>query len=158
MNQESLMWAVPETLKINGKVFDVEFDDEMDDNHFGSVLQRTQKVKLNSRQHIDSMADTLLHEALHVISEHCKLELGEDKVSALASQLIGFFRDNQETVALFYGNYVFENEWQSFRTKKDRSLELTSVAHECPPGRRKIAVKVVDIFGNDTMTIVEVRV
>lgn len=56
------------------------------------------------------------------------------------------------------GDYVFENEWQSFRTKKERSLELTSVVHECPPGRRKIAVKVVDIFGNDTMTIVEVNV
>lgn len=56
------------------------------------------------------------------------------------------------------GDYIFENEWQSFRTKKDRSLELTSVAHECAPGRRKIAVKVVDIFGNDTMTIVEVIV
>ncbi len=56
------------------------------------------------------------------------------------------------------GDCVFENEWQRFRTKKDRSLELTSVAHECLPGRRKIAVKVVDIFGNDTMTIVEVSV
>ena len=56
------------------------------------------------------------------------------------------------------GDYIFENEWQSFRTKKDRSLELTSVAHECPAGRRKVAVKVVDIFGNDTMTIVEVNV
>ncbi len=56
------------------------------------------------------------------------------------------------------GDYVFENEWQSFRTKKDRSLELTSVAHECTPGPRKIAVKVVDIFGNDTMTIVEVSI
>jgi DNA modification methylase len=56
------------------------------------------------------------------------------------------------------GDYIFENEWQSFRTKKDRSLELTSVAHECTPGRRKLAVKVVDIFGNDTMTIMEVSV
>lgn len=56
------------------------------------------------------------------------------------------------------GDFVFENEWQSFRTKKDRSLELTSVFHECTPGRRKVAVKVVDIFGNDTMTIVEVTV
>ncbi len=56
------------------------------------------------------------------------------------------------------GDYIFENEWQSFRTKKDRSLELTSVAHEVTPGRRKIAVKVVDIFGNDTMNIVEVSV
>jgi DNA modification methylase len=56
------------------------------------------------------------------------------------------------------GDYIFENEWQTFRTKKDRNLELKSVARECPPGRRKIAVKVVDIFGNDTMTIVEVTV
>jgi DNA modification methylase len=56
------------------------------------------------------------------------------------------------------GDYIFENEWQSFRTKKDRSIELKSVFHECTPGRRKIAVKVVDIFGNDTMTIVEVSI
>ncbi len=63
-----------------------------------------------------------------------------------------------ETEEQWTGDFVFENEWQSFRTKKDRSLELTSVARECPPGRRKLAVKVVDIFGNDTMTIVEVSV
>ena len=56
------------------------------------------------------------------------------------------------------GDYIFENEWQSFRTKKDRSLELISVAHECSPKRRKIAVKVVDIFGNDTIMTLEVQV
>ncbi|MER0169841.1 MAG: site-specific DNA-methyltransferase [Nitrosomonas sp.] len=56
------------------------------------------------------------------------------------------------------GDYVFENEWQSFRTKKDRSPEWISVFQEVMPGRRKIAVKVVDIFGNDTMTIIEVAV
>ncbi|MEA1970807.1 MAG: site-specific DNA-methyltransferase, partial [Thermodesulfobacteriota bacterium] len=56
------------------------------------------------------------------------------------------------------GDFIFENEWQSFRTKKDRSLELKSIFHECAPGRRKLAVKVVDIFGNDTMTIVEVTI
>jgi adenine-specific DNA-methyltransferase len=56
------------------------------------------------------------------------------------------------------GDYIFENEWQSFRTKKNRAIELKSVFHECTPGQRKIAVKVVDIFGNDTMTIVAVNV
>jgi adenine-specific DNA-methyltransferase len=56
------------------------------------------------------------------------------------------------------GEYIFENEWQSFRTKKDRTLEMTSAAKDVEPGRRKIAVKVVDIFGNDTMTIVDVAV
>jgi DNA modification methylase len=56
------------------------------------------------------------------------------------------------------GDFIFENEWQTFRTKKDRSLELKSAFHECSPGRRKIAVKVVDIFGNDTMTIIGVTI
>ncbi len=59
---------------------------------------------------------------------------------------------------IWTGDYVFENEWQSFRTKKDRTLEMQSVFHECQTGRRKIAVKVVDIFGNDTMKIVEITI
>ena len=66
--------------------------------------------------------------------------------------------DTEEWEEQWTGDYVFENEWQSFRTKQDRSLELTSVAHGCPPGPRKLAVKVVDIFGNNTMTIIEVKV
>ena len=56
------------------------------------------------------------------------------------------------------GDYIFENEWQSFRTKKVRSLELRSLPHECGAGRRKIAVKVVDIFGNDTMNVIAVTI
>ena len=58
----------------------------------------------------------------------------------------------------FTGEYIFENEWQSFRTKKERTLELKSPYHECLPGRYKVAVKVVDIFGNDTMKIIDVTV
>ncbi len=78
------------------------------------------------------------------------------------AQIPGMERPEQielpEYEEVWTGDYIFENEWQSFRTRKDRSLELTSVFHECEPGRRKLAVKVVDIFGNDTMTIVEVTV
>jgi hypothetical protein len=42
--------------------------------------------------------------------------------------------DLPEYEEMWTGDYIFENEWQSFRTKKDRSLELTSVYHECQPG------------------------
>jgi DNA modification methylase len=56
------------------------------------------------------------------------------------------------------GDFIFENEWQSFRTKKDRSLELKTPFHDCLPRRYKVAVKVVDIFGNDTMKIIDVNV
>jgi adenine-specific DNA-methyltransferase len=55
------------------------------------------------------------------------------------------------------GGYIFENEWQSFRTKRDRSLDLVSANHTYPAkGKYKIAVKVIDIFGNDTTKVVEV--
>ncbi len=66
--------------------------------------------------------------------------------------------ENGEWEEIWTGEYIFENEWQSFRTKKDRALELTSSLCECEPGRRKLGVKVVDIFGNDTMMIIEVNV
>lgn len=57
------------------------------------------------------------------------------------------------------GSYIFENEWQSFRTRRDRELELVSAEHTYDrPGRYTVAVKVVDIFGNDTMTLVPVNV
>ncbi len=56
------------------------------------------------------------------------------------------------------GDFVFENKWQSFRTKKNRNLEMISIFKECTKGRKKIAVKVVDIFGNDTMKIIEVTI
>jgi DNA modification methylase len=56
------------------------------------------------------------------------------------------------------GGYIFENEWQSFRTKKNRKLELISAEKEVSKGRRKIAVKVVDIFGNDTTRVAEVNI
>jgi hypothetical protein len=52
------------------------------------------------------------------------------------------------------GGYIFENEWQSFRTRQNRDLELKTVEHSYDrPGRYTVAVKVIDIFGNDTMTL-----
>jgi len=56
------------------------------------------------------------------------------------------------------GSYIFENEWQSFRTKKDRSLELTSAFKDTQKGKMKIAIKVIDIFGNDTTKVIEVNI
>jgi len=57
------------------------------------------------------------------------------------------------------GGYIFENEWQSFRTRQDRKLELKTAPHVyAQPGRYTVAVKVIDIFGNDTMTLLPVNV
>lgn len=57
------------------------------------------------------------------------------------------------------GRYIFENEWQSFRTRKNRALELTSACHAyTTPGRKTLAVTVIDIFGNDTTKVIGVEV
>ncbi|MCE7978158.1 MAG: site-specific DNA-methyltransferase [Nitrospira sp. NTP1] len=57
------------------------------------------------------------------------------------------------------GAYIFENEWQSFRTRQNRDLELKSAPHRYDkPGRYIVAVKVIDIFGNDTMTLMAITV
>ena len=73
-------------------------------------------------------------------------------------EIVRLKKENGEIEEQWTGSYIFENEWQSFRTKKKRTIELTSVFYECNKGRRKIAVKVVDIFGNDTMKVIEVTV
>ncbi len=57
------------------------------------------------------------------------------------------------------GRYIFENEWQSFRTRRNRALELVSAPHTYEtPGRKAVAVKVIDIFGNDTTKVIGVEV
>jgi site-specific DNA-methyltransferase (adenine-specific)/adenine-specific DNA-methyltransferase len=75
------------------------------------------------------------------------------------------FEPPQGTLALsefeerWTGGYIFENEWQSFRTRQNRDIELTTAIHTYDrPGRYTVAVKVIDIFGNDTMTLVPINV
>jgi len=66
--------------------------------------------------------------------------------------------DGDKEKEIWTGDYIFDNEWQSFRTKKNRNLELTSAAREISKGKHKVAIKVVDIFGNDTTRVIEVEV
>jgi adenine-specific DNA-methyltransferase len=53
---------------------------------------------------------------------------------------------------------TFHNEWQTYRTRKDKSLAL-EITHTYPdPGEYAIVVKVIDILGNDTTKTVKVGV
>lgn len=66
--------------------------------------------------------------------------------------------ENGKEKEVWTGDYIFDNEWQSFRTKKNRNLELVSTTKEMRPGEYKIAVKVVDIFGNDTTKVIKLEI
>jgi DNA modification methylase len=85
--------------------------------------------------------------------------LGHGEVAVLPG-----FEHGQQAMPLEFeerwtGGYIFENEWQSFRTRRSRDLELITAEHVYDrPGRYTVAVKVIDIFGNDTMTLVPVNV
>jgi len=67
--------------------------------------------------------------------------------------------EGDEEKQVWTGGFIFQNEWQSFRTRKDRNLELASVSHDYQAsGSYKLAVKVIDIFGNDTTKVIPVKV
>ncbi len=74
-------------------------------------------------------------------------------------ELIQLFNDKGEVHNAWTGKYIFENEWQSFRDPKNNlSLQFKTPEYELEKGSYKVAVKIVDIFGNDTMKICEVKV
>lgn len=58
-----------------------------------------------------------------------------------------------------FDDEVFHNQWQAYRTRDDPALETQSDWHEYPEsGRYTIVVKIIDIFGNDTTKLAEVRI
>ena len=53
---------------------------------------------------------------------------------------------------------AFHNEWQAYRTRKSNKLAL-AVEHEyAEPGEYSVVVKVIDILGNDTTKVIQLKV
>ena len=58
-----------------------------------------------------------------------------------------------------FSDDIFHNQWQSYRTRETPALATESDWHEYPePGTYAIVVKIIDIFGNDTTKLAEVRI
>ncbi len=58
-----------------------------------------------------------------------------------------------------FRNDTFMQGWVAYRTRKDRRLSLTPDRHAyAKPGRYRVLVKVIDIFGNDTSQAYDVEV
>ena len=74
-------------------------------------------------------------------------------------EIISKKNDSGEFEDFWTGNFIFENEWQSYREEnKDKKLMFKSSEVEVTKGKKTIAVKVVDIFGNDTMKILSINI
>ena len=131
----------------NGKIIKISKDET-------GILTRDELTK-KWTDWIDYWAVDFNYESKKEIIRVQKEEASQTKIDGTTDPSQMAFDQFKE---IWTGDYIFENEWQSFRTKKNRQLELTSVYHECGKGRHKIAVKVVDIFGNDTMKVIEVTI
>lgn len=58
-----------------------------------------------------------------------------------------------------FSDDTFIQGWVSYRTRKNRALDLESDVHTYEaPGTYSVMVKVIDIFGNDTSKIIPVKV
>jgi DNA modification methylase len=58
-----------------------------------------------------------------------------------------------------FQNDTFNHGFVTYRTRQDRSLSLKSDSHTYPKaGTYKVMIKVIDIFGNDTSKLVELKV
>ncbi len=53
---------------------------------------------------------------------------------------------------------TFHNEWQTYRTRKDKGLARTTNQSYAEPGKYRVVVKVIDILGNDTTKLLTVEV
>ena len=56
---------------------------------------------------------------------------------------------------------TFHNQWQSYRTRKDKTIQrvIASPPGTYPePGEYRVAVKVIDILGNDTTKTLKVKI
>ncbi len=57
-----------------------------------------------------------------------------------------------------YKGDAFHNQWQTYRTRKERRLATAAEHTYEKAGRYTILVKAIDILGNDTTKAIEVEV
>lgn len=154
--------------KINGKSITIELTDFVTHYTQDDIEELQQSMKARSKVVIEDgqiikvekdkngiITKTILTKDWHDWIDYWAIDFNyEDK-----KEIIKIKNESGETEEQWTGNYLFENEWQSFRTKKNPTLEFTSIAFEYKKaGRFKVMVKVVDILGIDTSKIIEVHI
>jgi len=154
--------------KINGKSITIELTDFVTHYTQDDIEELQQSMRAGSKVVIEDgqiikvekdkngiITKTILTKDWHDWIDYWAIDFNyEDK-----KEIIKIKNDSGETEEQWTGNYLFENEWQSFRTKKNPTLEFTSIAYEYKKaGKYKVMVKVVDILGIDTSKIIEVNI
>lgn len=90
----------PHSLRILGREFQVDYEEEMDGNYVGFCYAQEGVIEIKEDQHPMEEADTILHEALHALFYLLDLGLSRTReervVRLLSTGLIQVFADNPE--------------------------------------------------------------
>ncbi len=166
------------------KFFDVAYlDVSLAINHLQLTIKLTDFVTHYTQDDIEELQQTMRAGSKVVIEDGQIFKIEKDSIGIITrtlltqnwydwidywaidfdylsrKEIIKIKKEDSTTEEQWTGNYIFENEWQSFRTKKNPTLEFTSIAHEYKAaGKYKVMVKVVDILGIDTSKIVEINI
>jgi len=154
--------------KIKGKVITIELSNFVTHYTQDDIEDLQQSMRAGSKVQIDNgeiwkiekdkngiITKTLLTKNWQDWIDYWAIDFNyEDK-----KEIIKVKNEIGEIEEKWTGNYLFENEWQSFRTRKNSTLEFASISYEYKKsGKYKVMVKVVDILGIDTSKIVEVNI
>lgn len=100
------MFAIPNSVKIGWKRYDIRFAEERlnsGNELFGQIDYQTCKITLRERNTQEQNKCTLIHEVLHGVSEMYGLNMEEEQVERLANALYTFLVDNEKTVKEAFG-------------------------------------------------------
>ena len=140
--------------------FSVDYSQEKIDEIIGELKPNKSRVILSSGQIIKVSRDKNGIEKKEVITKSWKDWIDYWAVDFDFENKKETFKEKDSDGKIqekWTGDFIFENEWQSFRNNSE-IMEFKSVGKEFSGKKStKVAVKVIDIFGNDTMRVMKVN-
>ncbi len=141
--------------------FSVDYSQEKIDEILGELKPNRSRVILSNGQIIKVSRDKNGIEKKDIVTKSWKDWIDYWAVDFDFENKKEIFKEKDENgniVEKWSGDYIFENEWQSFRNQGS-DMEFESAEKEIiGKSSVKVAVKVVDIFGNDTMKVIKVNI
>ena len=139
--------------------FSVDYSQEKIDEVMTELKSNKSKVLIQNGQIIKISRDKNGIEKKELITKSWKDWIDYWAVDFDFENKKEIYREKNEDgkfIEKWSGDFIFENEWQSFRNFAN-NMEYKSAEKPIRKKTMKVAVKVVDIFGNDTMKVIKVN-
>ena len=139
--------------------FSVDYSQEKIDEVMTELKSNKSKVLIQNGQIIKISRDKNGIEKKELITKSWKDWIDYWAVDFDFENKKEIYREKNEDgkfIEKWSGDFIFENEWHSFRNFAN-NMDYKSAEKPIRKKTMKVAVKVVDIFGNDTMKVIKVN-